>query len=83
VARSGHRPTVPAEVAGVPDEGRAARVVESLENDGFCLADEDVTPVPSYDIHGFGFSSEQYWRGPVWINMDWFLMHGLEDYGYA
>jgi hypothetical protein len=69
--------------AGVPHGSRAGRVVESLENDGFGLADENVTPVPSCDIRGFGYSPEQYWRGPVWINMDWFLMHRLEDYGYT
>ncbi len=69
--------------AGVPDDSRAGRVVESLEKDGFGLADEGVMPVPSYDINGYGFSPEQYWRGPVWINIDWFLMHGLEDYGYT
>ena len=25
---------------------------------------------------------ERYWRGPVWINIDWFLMHGLKAYGH-
>jgi len=24
----------------------------------------------------------EYWWGPVWTNIDWFLMHGLEAYGY-
>ncbi len=69
--------------AGVPDRARAGRMVEALEKDGFGLSEESVTPVPSYDMHGFGFSPVQYWRGPVWINIDWFLMHGLEDYGYT
>jgi len=69
--------------AGIPDAERAGRVVDSLENAGFGLSDEKITPVPSYDTRGFGFSPVQYWRGPVWPNIDWFLMHGLEDYGYA
>ena len=30
----------------------------------------------------FGFSADGYWREPVWINIDWFLMHGLADYGH-
>ncbi|MBA3634798.1 MAG: glycoside hydrolase, partial [Rubrobacteraceae bacterium] len=55
---------------------------DTLENEGFGLTDEVVTPIPSYDLHGFGFSEERYWRGPVWINIAWFLMHGLEAYGY-
>ncbi len=54
----------------------------ALQNDGFGLSDQNVTPVPSYDMHGFGFSPVQYWRGPVWLNINWLLMHGLDDYGY-
>jgi glycogen debranching enzyme len=46
------------------------------------LSDENITPIPSYDVHGYRFSEERYWRGPVWINIDWFLMHGLEAYGH-
>jgi Trehalase len=68
--------------AGIVERDRAQRVVATLENDGFSLADEAITPIPSYDLHGYGFSEERYWRGPVWININWFLMHGLEAYGY-
>jgi hypothetical protein len=69
--------------AGVPDMDRARRMVDSLENDGFGLGAEDsYYPVPSYDRYGYGFSPVQYWRGPVWINIDWFLMHGLKRYGF-
>jgi hypothetical protein len=68
--------------AGITEQDRAKRVIDTLEKEGFGLADEAITPIPSYDLHGFGFSQERYWRGPVWINIDWFLMHGLEEYGY-
>jgi hypothetical protein len=68
--------------SGIPDKTRAKRLVDALENDGFGLSDESITPVPSYDIHGMGFSPVTYWRGPVWLNINWVLMHGLEDYGY-
>jgi mannosylglycerate hydrolase len=68
--------------AGIPDQDRAKLVLDALENDGFGLSDESITPIPSYDLHGYGFSEERYWRGPVWINIDWFLMHGLEAYSY-
>lgn len=67
---------------GIPDGERAKRMVDSLENAGFGLSDEGITPVPSYDVRGFGFSPVQYWRGPVWININWFLMHGLRRYGF-
>lgn len=68
--------------AGIPDEDRVKRILDTLENDGFGLSDENITPIPSYGIHSYGFSPERYWLGPVWINIDWFLMHGLSRYGY-
>ena len=57
-------------------------MVEDLQSAGFGLSDEDITPVPSYDRYGFAFFPVRYWRGPVWVNIDWFLMRGLERYGY-
>jgi hypothetical protein len=68
--------------ASIPDQDRVKLVLNTLENDGFGLSDENITPIPSYDVHGYGFSEERYWRGPVWINVDWFLMKGLGTYGY-
>ena len=69
--------------AGIPDEGQARLMLESLENTGFCLGNKSVIPVPSYDRYGYGFSPARYWRGPVWINIDWLLMRGLERYGFG
>jgi hypothetical protein len=68
--------------AAIPDEGRASRMVDALESAGFGLSDERLTPVPSYDRYGFAFFPTRYWRGPVWVNIDWLLMRGLERYGY-
>jgi hypothetical protein len=68
--------------AGIPDEGRAKRMIETMENTGFGLGATDYYPVPSYDGYGYGFSPVQYWRGPVWININWLLMHGLKRYGF-
>jgi Trehalase len=68
--------------AGIPSQDRASRMLDTLENDGFGLSDENITPIPSYDLRGYGFSEDRYWRGPVWINIDWFLMHGLGAYGF-
>jgi Trehalase len=68
--------------AGIPEERRARRMVDVLESPGFGLKGKRMVPVPSYDRYGFGFSPVRYWQGPVWVNIDWFLMRGLERYGY-
>lgn len=68
--------------AGIPDERRARRMLDGLRNSGFWFDEEGVIPVPSYDRYGYGFSPSRYWRGPVWININWLLMRGLERYGF-
>ena len=68
--------------AGIPSEDQASRMLEALENTGFYPRRGNVVPVPSYDPYGFSFSPVQYWRGPVWININWLLMGGLERYGF-
>lgn len=67
--------------ASIPDARRAEKLVSNLESSGFFMRGGGY-PVPSYDRHGFGYSPVKYWRGPVWINMNWLLMHGLRRYGY-
>ncbi|MEW6638503.1 MAG: trehalase family glycosidase [Actinomycetota bacterium] len=68
--------------AGIPDEGRARRMVKRLKTTGFGLGGGGAAAVPSYDPLGFGFSPSRYWRGPVWINIDWLLLRGLARYGF-
>ena len=68
--------------AGIPGRERARRMVSALEAAAFGLTDESITPVPSYDRYGFAFFPTRYWRGPVWININWFLAQGLDRYGY-
>ena len=29
------------------------------------------------------FEPRRYWRGPVWLNVNWLLVEGLRRYGYA
>jgi hypothetical protein len=36
--------------------------------------------VPSNSPH---FEAQRYWRGPVWINMNWFVITGLQRYGFT
>jgi glycogen debranching enzyme len=39
-----------------------------------------LTTVSSTSCH---FVARRYWRGPVWININWFLVRGLERLGLA
>jgi len=39
--------------------------------------------VPSYyATESEGFDPERYWRGPVWVNINWMLYYGLLENGY-
>ena len=38
--------------------------------------------LPSTDLKAPHFRPATYWRGPIWINMNWFIWFGLIRYGY-
>lgn len=71
--------------AGVPDAVRARQMVDYLGGPAFGLAVAGGTayPAASYDRSAPGYSPRRYWRGPVWIQMNWLMMHGLVKYGYT
>jgi len=39
-------------------------------------------PLCSVAMSEPGFNPARYWRGPVWINMNWLLIHGLAYYSF-
>lgn len=42
-----------------------------------------IHPVPTVPANSPHFEAQRYWRGPVWINMNWFVVRGLERYGFS
>jgi glycogen debranching enzyme len=78
-AASGYLPLF----AGIPDGNQAQSMLRSMEHHGFYPAKSGGICAPSYDMYGYGFSPVQYWRGPVWININWFLLRGFERYGFT
>jgi hypothetical protein len=38
---------------------------------------------PSCALTEPSFNPLKYWRGPIWININWMLYHGLLQYGYS
>jgi hypothetical protein len=37
--------------------------------------------VPTYDERAADFDPKRYWRGPIWLNTNWLLWHGLRQHG--
>jgi hypothetical protein len=62
----------------LPDlpEQVAASLVRQAQSERFGF------PVPSYDRTAPDFDPLRYWRGPVWINVNWLLLRGLRAHGY-
>lgn len=70
--------------ANVPSEMQAKKMVETLMGPKF--HSNDSLPYylcPSFTPLSNKFDAKKYWRGPVWINMNWMLYHGLKSYGYT
>lgn len=67
--------------AGVPTAEQAERICQQLNSYGFCRLNDRCWAVPSYDKEAPGYSPTRYWRGPIWINVNWMLYRGLRRYG--
>jgi glycogen debranching enzyme len=62
--------------AGIATQKQAAKIVKAMKS--FTLK----FPVCSYDPKAPEFNPKKYWRGSVWVNINWFLIRGLYKYGY-
>ena len=69
--------------AGVPDERQARKLFnESLWSpERFGPSVEAPWAVTTVSKSSRNFDALCYWRGPVWINVNWFLVRGLERSG--
>jgi len=67
--------------AGIPDKERGDKVLNALRAHCFCIADMDCVAIPSYDMCQVDFEGEFYWRGPVWVNINWYMAQGARQYG--
>jgi glycogen debranching enzyme len=70
--------------AGLPSEGQAQRLVEEhlLNSKEFAPDGEVRYRVTSTAKTEPAWEPRRYWRGPVWVIMNWFIMEGLRRYGY-
>ncbi|BCB74191.1 trehalase family glycosidase [Phytohabitans flavus] len=70
---------VPLILPGLPEAQRLS-LLEVGRSVGFGLNRE--IPLPSYDRTAPDFDRLRYWRGPVWINVNWLIWQGLRSHGH-
>lgn len=63
--------------AGVASKEQAAKLVKNLER----WLSKVKYGVPSLDPEDPRFDQLQYWRGPVWLIINWMISNGLRHYG--
>jgi len=69
--------------AGAATESQAAVLYKSMNSVSFCaLHQGNCFTIPNYDMTSEDFDPRNYWRGPVWLNINWMLSQGLKRYGY-
>lgn len=70
-------------LCGAPNSAQTARMVALMQSPSFAGTPEHPAWLcTSTALDEPGFDPHRYWRGPVWINMNWLLFHGLHRYGY-
>jgi glycogen debranching enzyme len=69
--------------AGVPEREQARRLLEEAlwAPTRFGPSPEAPWAVTSASKASPAFEPRRYWRGPVWVNVNWFLVRGLERAG--
>jgi hypothetical protein len=68
---------------GAASPEQASKLYDYLNSKSFCsLHQGNCFSVPNYDTQKEGFERTNYWRGPIWININWMLMQGLRRYGF-
>ena len=65
--------------ANIPDNERAKILVKTMLDK---FGGDDKYLCASFDPTNERFNPKKYWRGPVWINMNWMLYYGLKNYHF-
>ena len=66
--------------SNIPNKNQASVLVDTLISK---FGGEDKYLCASFDPEHEKFNPKKYWRGPVWINLNWLLYYGLKNYGFT
>ena len=62
---------------GAPDKSLSKKLIETLVEK---FGDENKYLCASFDTTSDKFNPKKYWRGPIWINLNWIIYLGLKRY---
>jgi len=65
--------------ANIPSKERAKTLVETMMSK---FGNENQYLCASFDPTNERFNPKKYWRGPVWVNLNWMLYNGLKQNGF-
>ncbi|SHI40295.1 MGH1-like glycoside hydrolase domain-containing protein [Algibacter luteus] len=65
--------------ANIPSKEQASSLVKVMMDK---FGNENQYLCASFDPTNERFNPKKYWRGPVWINLNWILFNGLSQYGF-
>ncbi|MEF3077906.1 MGH1-like glycoside hydrolase domain-containing protein [Winogradskyella poriferorum] len=66
--------------SNIPTKAHADVMVKTLIKK---FGGEDRYLCASFDPESDRFNPKKYWRGPIWINLNWMLYNGLNNYGFT
>jgi len=67
--------------AEIPNETVVEDMVKHFTFGRFSGKNDENYLCASFDPSSEYFNSEKYWRGPIWINLNWLIYKGLLKYG--
>ncbi|PQB03994.1 MGH1-like glycoside hydrolase domain-containing protein [Aureitalea marina] len=67
-------------MAQIPSASQADEMIGHLCGGRFGGKDQENFLCASFDPLSEWFESSRYWRGPVWINLNWIIYKGLRNY---
>ncbi|GBD34084.1 Glucosidase YgjK [bacterium HR34] len=72
---------LPVILAGIFPRSKIKQLAYHLDSVNFCGKNMcKVKLLPSLDIRDERFSQYLYWRGPIWINVNWLIWKGFMEY---